>query len=54
MKHFCIINSSTNIVELIVTLEGNFATPAEGFYEVEVPEHNPDYFGKQYINGEFV
>ena len=54
MKNFCIINSKTNIVECIVSVEKETAEPVDGYFEIEIPEHNPSFFGMKYENGEFV
>lgn len=43
MYHYCFLNEN-NVVCLIATFEEK----QEGENIVSVPEHNPDYFGKQY------
>ena len=54
MKHFCIINSKTNIIECIVSVEGQTAKPIDGYFETEIPEHDPSFFGMKYENGKFI
>ena len=54
-KHFAIINKETDIVEVIMTVvDSDTCRPTENYYEIEIPTHDPDIWGKKYENGSFV
>lgn len=54
-KHFVIVNKETDIVEVIMSvIDQDTCQPADGYYEIEISEHDPKIWGKKYANGEFV
>jgi len=48
-KHFVVVNEATEIIEGVMTMEGDEPIEVEkGYFYIEIPYHEPKLFGKNY------